>query len=64
MTSGMFADRQLTCVACGDGFIFTAGEQELLQLRGIETEPDTCPACARWQATRLARAGRRAGSPG
>ncbi|HLZ28809.1 MAG TPA: zinc-ribbon domain containing protein [Chloroflexota bacterium] len=41
------ADQQLRCAACGDGFVFTAGEQELYRLRGITAQPDHCPNCAR-----------------
>jgi len=42
-----FADKDLRCVWCGDGFVFSAGEQELLRLRGITTLPDHCPNCVR-----------------
>jgi Probable zinc-ribbon domain len=34
-------------MSCGDGFIFSRGEQELFQLRGITAEPAQCPNCAR-----------------
>jgi ribosomal protein S27AE len=40
-------DQQLACAACGDGFVFTAGEQELFRLRGITAQPEHCPNCAR-----------------
>jgi len=40
-------DQNLRCAACGDGFVFTAGEQELYRLRGITTPPEHCPSCAR-----------------
>ena len=33
-------DQQLHCAACGDGFVFTAGEQELFRLRGITAAPE------------------------
>ena len=37
-------DKHLRCAACGDGFVFSAGEQELHRLRGIPTEPQIMPA--------------------
>jgi ribosomal protein S27AE len=40
-------DQNLRCAACGDGFVFTAGEQELYRLRGITAQPRHCPSCAR-----------------
>jgi len=47
MTDQKPVDRDLRCASCGDGFIFSAGEQELHRLRGIATEPRHCPTCAR-----------------
>ena len=41
------SDKVLTCKLCGDGFVFTAGEQELFLLRGVAHEPNRCPLCAR-----------------
>jgi len=41
------ADKTLQCCSCGDGFVFTSGEQELFRLRGITIEPAQCPTCAR-----------------
>ena len=46
MTPREYADQELQCAACGDGFIFSAGEQELYRLRGIVTPPQQCPNCA------------------
>ena len=40
-------DKALRCATCGDGFVFTSGEQELFRLRGITTEPGQCSHCAR-----------------
>jgi ribosomal protein S27AE len=42
-----FADKDLQCAACGDGFVFSAGEQELYRLRGIAQAPERCPRCTR-----------------
>jgi ribosomal protein S27AE len=47
MSNPESADQNLRCAACGDGFVFTAGEQELYRLRGITAQPEHCPACAR-----------------
>jgi hypothetical protein len=41
------ADKILECCSCGDGFVFTSGEQELFRLRGIAIEPARCPKCVR-----------------
>lgn len=40
-----FADKTLTCRDCGAEFIFTAGEQEFYQSRGLQNEPSRCPSC-------------------
>ena len=47
-----FVDRTLTCRDCGREFLFTAGEQEFYQSRGLQNEPRRCPECraARRQA--------------
>jgi CxxC-x17-CxxC domain-containing protein len=38
-------DRTLTCRDCGRQFVFTAGEQEFFQSRGLMNEPGRCPEC-------------------
>lgn len=40
-----FADKTLSCRECGADFIFTAGEQEFYQRRGLQHEPGRCPDC-------------------
>jgi len=40
-----FVDKTLTCVECGAEFVFTAGEQEFYDSRGLENEPKRCPDC-------------------
>lgn len=40
-----FADKTLTCRQCGASFVFTAGEQEFYQTRGLQNEPSRCPSC-------------------
>jgi len=47
MNEQHWADKVLRCLLCGDGFVFSAGEQELFRLRGITSEPVHCPSCAR-----------------
>jgi len=48
-----FEDKTLHCRDCGQEFIFTAGEQEFYQQKGLLHEPSRCPSC---------RAAKRAGS--
>jgi CxxC-x17-CxxC domain-containing protein len=40
-----FSDKTMTCRDCGQEFIFSAGEQEFYQLRGLQNEPRRCPDC-------------------
>ena len=40
-----FSDRTLTCRDCGAEFVFTAGEQEFYQSRGLVNDPGRCPDC-------------------
>jgi ribosomal protein S27AE len=47
MAERVVDDKALRCASCGDGFVFSSGEQELFRLRGITTEPSLCPSCAR-----------------
>ena len=47
MSNRELADKDLRCVTCGDGFVFSAGEQELFRLRGITEQPEHCPSCTR-----------------
>jgi len=56
----VFADKTLTCRDCGAEFIFTAGEQEFYQSRGLLNEPGRCPTCrsARRASGRAPRADR------
>jgi len=49
MSNQEISDKQLRCAACGDGFVFSAGEQELFRLRGIAAQPEHCPSCSRGQ---------------
>ncbi len=53
-----FVDKALRCRECGREFVFTAGEQEFYQLKGLLNEPARCPEC------RAMRKSQRAGQDG
>jgi CxxC-x17-CxxC domain-containing protein len=40
-----YADRTLTCVECGQPFIFSADDQAYHAEKGYTSEPRRCPAC-------------------
>jgi CxxC-x17-CxxC domain-containing protein len=40
-----FQDRVLTCVDCGEEFIFTAGEQLFFYDKQFKNEPKRCKSC-------------------
>lgn len=40
-----FVDKALTCRDCGVEFVFTAGEQQFYQSKGLMNEPGRCPEC-------------------
>jgi len=42
-----FVDKTLTCRDCGRAFVFTAGEQQFYQSRGLVNEPGRCADCRR-----------------
>ena len=51
-------DKALQCRECGREFVFTAGEQEFYQLKGLMNEPARCPECrAMRKAQRMGREG-------
>ncbi|MEE8372169.1 MAG: zinc-ribbon domain containing protein [Dehalococcoidia bacterium] len=50
-----FEDKSLVCRDCAAEFVFTAGEQEFYQSRGLENEPGRCPECR--QSRRQSRYG-------
>ena len=39
------SDRQLRCRECGSPFVWTAGEQDFYQQKGLLHEPQRCPTC-------------------
>jgi CxxC-x17-CxxC domain-containing protein len=40
-----FQDKSLTCVDCGQSFVFTVGEQEFYAQKGFQNEPKRCKSC-------------------
>jgi CxxC-x17-CxxC domain-containing protein len=40
-----FVDKTLKCRECGSDFVFTAGEQEFYQQKGLMNQPGRCPSC-------------------
>ena len=38
-------DKRLVCRECGTEFLFTEGEQEFYEKRGLQNEPGRCPDC-------------------
>ncbi|MDA0987859.1 MAG: zinc-ribbon domain containing protein [Chloroflexi bacterium] len=39
------SDKSLVCRECGTEFVFSEGEQEFYQKRGLLNEPSRCPDC-------------------
>ena len=40
-----YSDRSMTCVDCGQSFVFSAAEQEVFANRGFTNDPKRCPSC-------------------
>ena len=40
-----YEDRNLTCVECGQTFVFSADDQSYHALKGYTNEPKRCPNC-------------------
>src|SRR5256712_4329213 len=53
-----FTDQTLYCRDCNQEFVFTAGEQEFFESRGLTNAPSRCPSC---RATRKQTGGGRTG---
>lgn len=51
------ADRNIVCVECSQTFVFSAGEQEFYQEKGLMHEPRRCQDCR--NARRRERQGER-----
>lgn len=57
MSTRDLSDVHLRCASCGDGFVFSAGEQELYRLRGIKVQPQQCPNCTRTRGVAMTPSG-------
>lgn len=40
-------DKDLVCKDCGEGFVFTTGEQTFYAEKGFTNDPVRCPDCRR-----------------
>ncbi len=57
----MYTDRTITCIDCGQSFVFTAGEQDFYAQRGFTEAPKRCPSC---RSARKAQRGATSGEGG
>lgn len=39
------ADKEIVCRECGSAFVWTAGEQQFFQEKGLTNIPSRCPIC-------------------
>src|SRR5215469_8529149 len=51
-----FGDRTLTCVDCGEQFVFSAGEQIFYKQKQFQHEPKHCKKCKAKRTNMRARA--------
>jgi CxxC-x17-CxxC domain-containing protein len=56
----MYEDKTLRCRECGQDFIFSAGEQEFYQQKGLLNEPGRCPLCRQRRRQSMSSGGERA----
>ena len=52
--SSDFPDRSITCVDCGEPFVWTSGEQVFFHDKGLKNEPKRCKPCKQAKNDRLA----------
>ncbi|MCH7896906.1 MAG: zinc-ribbon domain containing protein [candidate division NC10 bacterium] len=52
-----YEDRSLTCVECGQSFIFTADDQSYHAEKGYTNEPKRCPSCRQTRRVRRSYGG-------
>jgi CxxC-x17-CxxC domain-containing protein len=52
-----FTDKNITCVECGQSFVFSAQEQETYQQRGFLNEPKRCAPCRAARKDRMGGGG-------
>ncbi len=55
-----FEDKTLKCRECGNDFVFTAGEQEFYQQKGLMNQPSRCSSCRTARRNSSSGAGGRA----
>lgn len=48
-------DKTLVCKDCSKEFVFTEGEQEFYQEKGLTNEPQRCPDCRKAKKTQYNR---------
>lgn len=41
----MYVDETLSCVDCGNPFVFTSGEQSFYEQKGFQNKPNRCIDC-------------------
>ena len=56
-----YEDRTLSCVDCGQPFIFSADDQSFHAEKGFTNEPKRCPACRQSRRAERGGGGDRAG---
>ncbi len=56
-----FVDKTLKCRDCENDFVFTAGEQEFYQQKGLMNQPGRCPSCRSARRNSSGGAGGRSG---
>jgi CxxC-x17-CxxC domain-containing protein len=49
-----YQDRSISCVDCGEAFIWTVGEQVFFHDKGLNNEPKRCKPCKHAKNDRLA----------
>jgi CxxC-x17-CxxC domain-containing protein len=57
-----FQDKLLTCIDCGTGFVFTAGEQLFFYDKQFKNAPKRCKACKTKRVSILSAAPPRTGN--
>src|SRR5882672_1091574 len=57
-------DKSITCVDCGEEFLFTAGEQAFYRERGLTNEPTRCKSCREKRKTTGGRGSHPGGAGG
>jgi len=49
-----YEDRPISCIDCGEDFIWTVGEQVFFHDKGLKNEPKRCKPCKQAKNNRLA----------